>query len=138
MAQHSVIYSHRDENGDALRVECWPETVEVDAEDANGEERVFVSLPREEGIKMARSILAALDAEPEQGLTVSALEALLPGTTVIDRHGDEWVKQSDGVWQFYSMKRGPRLLVDTYGPITAKDGVGSSRHADKTETGDTP
>lgn len=29
-------------------------------------------------------------------------------------------------------------MAEQYGPITAKDGVGSSRHADKTETGDTP
>lgn len=78
-----VIYSHRDESGDRLRVECWMETIGVDAEDAHDGDRVSVHLSREEGLKLARALLAALDAEPEEA-------------------------------------------------------VGSVRHADKTETGDTP
>lgn len=132
------VFRYKDGDRDELVVLFYPgdETIVVNSSSYGEPSRV--PLPREEGLKMAHALLAALDAEPEQGLTVIALGALLPGTVVIDRHGDEWVKQSDGVWRFYSMKRGPGLLVDTYGPITAKDGVGSSRHADKTETGDTP
>lgn len=98
-----------------------------------------MDLSREEGIKLARAILAALDAEPEQGLTHRALDGMPEGAEVYDNVMEKWTKSGYG-WKFYAgtLFRSSVDLIEQYGPITAKDGVGSVRHADKTETGDTP
>ncbi len=133
------VFRYQDGDRDELVVLFYPgdETIVVNSSSYGESSRV--PLPREEGIKLARAILAALDAEPEVELTPEQLDALPVGSEVYDVDGDVWVKQQDQRWRWESYSpRYSHSLVDTYGPITAKDDVDSSRHADKTETGDTP
>lgn len=133
------VFRYQDGDRDRLVVLFYPgdETIVVNSRSYDVPGRV--PLPREEGIKLARAILAALDAEPEQGLTHRALDGMPEGMVVYDNEMEKWTKYGYE-WKFYAgtLLRSSVDLIEQYGPITAKDGVGSSRHADKTEIGDTP
>lgn len=133
------VFRYQDGDRDELGVLFYPgdETIVVNFSSYGESSRI--PIPREEGVKLAHAILAALDAEPEVELTPEQLDALPAGSEVYDVDGDMWTKQRDQRWQWgHYSPRTSHSLVGTYGPITLKGGVGSSRHADKTETGDTP
>lgn len=133
------VFRYRDGDRDELVVLFYPgdETIVVNSSSYGESSRVPLS--REEGIKLAHAILAALDADPELGLTPPELDGMPEGMEVYDNELERWTKYGYE-WEFYAgnLLRSSADLVELYGPITAKDGVGSSRHADKTETGDTP
>lgn len=132
------VFRYQDGDRDELVVLFYPGDETIVVNSSSYGETTRVPLPREEGIRLARAILAALDASAGVQLTPEQLDALPVGSEVYDVDGDVWTKQQDQRWQWLMNRRTSHYLVVTYGPITAKNGVGSSRHADKTETGDTP
>ena len=119
------VFRYQDGDRDEMVVLFYPgdETIVVNSSSYGESSRVPLS--REEGIKLAHAILAALDAEPEPELTPGQLDMLPAGSEVYDVDGDVWTKQRDQRWRWgpYS-PRTSHYLVATYGPITAKDDVG--------------
>lgn len=107
---------------------------------ADGDTVGFITQGREDlGHDEVRKLIAFLHDIVGQGLSREQLDALPEGMGVYDNEMEKWTKYGYE-WKFYvgNLLRSSVDLIEQYGPITVKDGVGSSRHADKTETGDTP
>lgn len=126
--QQEQIFEHTDRDDERLRVRHIEEDVSpigrrlmVVADNVQEGGLVEVAFSREEGIKMARAILAALDAEPEPGLTHRALDGMPEGAEVYDNVMEKWTK-SGYEWKFYAgaLLRSSVDLIEQYGPITAK------------------
>lgn len=119
------VFRYRDGDRDEMVVLFYPgdETIVVNSSSYGESSRV--PLPREEGIKLAHAILAALDAEPEPELTPQALDGMPEGTVVYDNEMEKWTKHGYE-WKYYAgnLLRSSADLIELYGPITAKDDVG--------------